>query len=179
MKKQLIEKIKNIKMLAMDVDGVLTGGEIIYINDTDEIKIWSVKDRMGFALAHRAPDIKLAWITGRSSREVERCARECQIDFLYQNATTKIDAYKELKEKFSLSDEQIAYIGDDLIDIPILRRAGLAVSPADAPGEVKKETDLVTKAAGGKGVFRELVELVLKTQGTWDQACERYYEKGD
>ncbi len=179
MKKQVIEKIKKIKMLAMDVDGVLTGGEIIYINDTDEIKIWNVKDRMGFAIAHRAPEIKLAWITGRESSEVARCAQECQIDALYQKATMKIDAYNELKEKFSLADEQIAYIGDDLIDIPILRLAGLAVSPADAPGEVKKETDLVTKAAGGKGVFRELVELVLKTQGSWDRACERYYEKGE
>lgn len=179
LRKSLEDKIKKIKMLAMDVDGVLTAGEIIFINDHEEIKIWNVKDRMGFALARRAGNLKLAWITGRQSREVERCAQECRIDDIYQKATRKIEAYQHLKDKFSLADEEILFMGDDLIDIPILRKVGLAVCPADAPAEVKKEADYVTKTKGGRGVFREVVELVLKTQGTWEKACECYYKEGE
>jgi 3-deoxy-D-manno-octulosonate 8-phosphate phosphatase (KDO 8-P phosphatase) len=179
MKKDLVAKIKKIKMLAMDVDGVLTAGEIIYLNKDYEIKIWNVKDRMGFALANRAENLRLAWITGRESSEVARCAKECLIDDLYQKAATKSEPYNMMKAKFNLKDEEVLFIGDDLIDLPVLRQAGLAVCPQDAPLEVKKEADLVTKAAGGKGVFREIVELVLKTQGTWDKACARYYKKGE
>jgi 3-deoxy-D-manno-octulosonate 8-phosphate phosphatase (KDO 8-P phosphatase) len=179
MRKSLEEKIKKIKMIAMDVDGVLTGGEIIFVNNTDEIKIWNVKDRMGFALAHRTDNLKLCWITGRESREVSRCAAECHIDAIYQKATKKKEAYTALKEKYQLRDEEVAFIGDDLIDIPILRQAGLAVCPADSSQEVKKETDLVTKAAGGKGVFREVIELIIKTQGNWEKVCARYYEEGE
>lgn len=179
MRKSLEEKIKRIKMIAMDVDGVLTAGEIIFVNGDEEIKIWNVKDRMGFALAHRAENILLGWITGRTSKEVERCARECKIDALYQKAATKLSCYEDLKKKFKLNNEEIAFLGDDLIDIPVLKRVGLAVCPADAPIEVKRETDYVTKTSGGKGVFREVVELILKTQGTWEKACARYYENGE
>ena len=179
MNKSVIAKIKKIKMLAMDVDGVLTGGEIIYLNKDYEIKIWSVKDRMGFALATRAGNLRLAWITGRESSEVARCAKECLIDDLYQKAATKNEPYKRMKAKYNLKDEEVLFIGDDLIDLPVLRQAGLSVCPQDAPREVKKEVDLVTKASGGKGVFREIVELVLKTQGTWDKACARYYKEGE
>ena len=179
MRKSLEEKIKKIKMVAMDVDGVLTGGEIIFINNTDEIKIWNVKDRMGFALAHRTPNLKLCWITGRESKEASRCAKECHIDAIYQKATKKLAAYADLKAKYKLQDEEIAFLGDDLIDIPVLSHAGLAICPADSPPEVKKEVDLVTKAAGGKGVFREVIEIIIKTQGNWDKVCARYYEEGE
>lgn len=179
MRKSLEDKIKKIKMVAMDVDGVLTSGEIIFINGNEEIKIWNVKDRMGFALAHRTDNLKLCWITGRESKEVARCAAECQIDAIYQKATKKKDAYADLKAKCQLKDEEIAFLGDDLIDIPILRHAGLAICPADSPQEVKKEVDLVTKAEGGKGVFREVIELIIKTQGNWEKVCTRYYEEGE
>jgi 3-deoxy-D-manno-octulosonate 8-phosphate phosphatase (KDO 8-P phosphatase) len=179
MRKSLEDKINKIKMIAMDVDGVLTGGEIIFINNTDEIKIWNVKDRMGFALAHRTDNLKLCWITGRESKEVSRCAEECHIDAIYQKATKKKVAYDDLKKKYKLQDEEIAFLGDDLIDIPVLRHAGLAICPEDAPQEVKKEADLVTKAKGGKGVFREVIELIIKTQGKWDKVCTRYYEEGE
>ncbi|MDD5491647.1 MAG: HAD hydrolase family protein [bacterium] len=179
MRKTLEDKIKKIRMVAMDVDGVLTGGEIIFLNNTDEIKVWNVKDRMGFALAHRTDNLKLCWITGRESKEVSRCAEECHIDEIYQKATKKKEAYAALKEKYKLRDEEIAFLGDDLIDIPILRHAGLAICPADSPQEVKKEVDLVTKAEGGKGVFREVIELIIKTQGNWNKVCTRYYEEGE
>ncbi|MBI5554756.1 MAG: HAD hydrolase family protein [Elusimicrobia bacterium] len=179
MRKSLEDKIKKIKMIAMDVDGVLTGGEIIFVNGHEEIKIWNVKDRLGFALAHRTANLKLCWITGRESKEVARCAAECQIDSIYQKATKKKEAYADLKAKYRLKDEEIAFLGDDLIDIPILRQAGLAICPADCPQEVKKEVDLVTKAEGGQGVFREVIELIIKTQGNWVKVCTRYYEEGE
>jgi len=174
---KLISKAKKIKLIAMDVDGVLTGGEILIFDSGGEIKIWNVKDRLAFHLVQRSgADIKFAWITGRSSRQVSDRAKEIGIDEFYQGCMHKRKAMDEILKKHSLKPDQAVYIGDDLIDIPVLKVAGLSVCPNDAPEEVKKEVDYVSPLAGGRGVLREIVEAVLKARGLWKAAVKVYID---
>jgi 3-deoxy-D-manno-octulosonate 8-phosphate phosphatase (KDO 8-P phosphatase) len=176
--KNIIDKAKKIKLIAMDVDGVLTGGEIIFYesgNKIKETKIWSVRDRMGFSLLRSArSDLKLAWITGRYCKHVADQAKELRIEAFVQDCMDKATAMKAIMKKFSLKPEQILYIGDDLVDVPVLKMAGLAVAPNDAIDEVLNVAGYVTNKAGGKGVFREVVELVLKARGLWNKAASKY-----
>ncbi len=166
---------KSIKLIAMDIDGVLTGGEIIVLDSGKELKIWNVKDGFGFHLAKLSgADIKIAWITGGKSEQVENRSKMLEIDFLYQNCFKKKDALTEIASKLDLKPEETLFIGDDLLDVPAFRFAGLSICPADAPEEVKKEVDYISEIPGGKGVVREVVELVLKSRGLWDKATERY-----
>lgn len=159
----------------MDVDGVLTGGEMIIMDSGEEVKIFNVKDRMGFHLVKRSGSgIKLAWITGRGGSQVETQAKQIGIDFLYQQCMDKWSAMQEIMSKTGLKPEQVAFIGDDLVDIPVLKKAGLSVCPADAPIEVSRECDHVSRLRGGKGVFRELGDMILKAQGFWAAACKDF-----
>lgn len=173
--RKLAKKAKLVKLIGMDVDGVLTAGEIIILNDGEELKIWNVKDRLGFHLVRQVEGIKFAWISGRASLEVTARAKELGIEALYQGCKDKSGVYEEILKNFNLKPEETAFIGDDLIDIPILQRVGLAVCPQDAPAEVKKEVDYIAAVSGGKGVLREVVELILKSQGIWDKATAEYY----
>ncbi len=172
---QLEEKAKLIKLIAMDVDGVLTAGEIILLANGEELKIWNVKDRLGFHLARQVEGIKFAWITGRASAEVIARAKELSIEVVYQGCSKKLVVYEEILRRFSLRPEEVVFVGDDLIDIPVLRRVGLSICPLDAPEEVKKEVDYITSVPGGRGVIREVIELVLKSQKLWDQATMDYF----
>jgi 3-deoxy-D-manno-octulosonate 8-phosphate phosphatase (KDO 8-P phosphatase) len=166
---------RNIRLIAMDVDGVLTGGEIIVLDSQEEIKFWNVKDRFAFHLVHRSmADIKFAWITGRKSNQVADRAKECGIDRVCQNCMKKKDALDELAREWGLKPEEVLFVGDDLVDIPPFRYAGFAVCPSDAPDEVKEEADYISSFAGGKGVLREVVEIVLKARGLWQKATEGY-----
>jgi 3-deoxy-D-manno-octulosonate 8-phosphate phosphatase (KDO 8-P phosphatase) len=173
--RKIQQKAKKIKLIAMDIDGVLTGGEIIVLDSQEEVKIWNVKDRFAFHLVQRGKiNIKFAWITGRHSQQVLDRAREIDIEVLYQNCMKKKEALQEIARRFGLSAAEIAFIGDDLVDVSPLRYAGLAVCPSDALPEVIKEVDYVTSVPGGKGVLREVVDLVLKSQGLWKRATEGY-----
>ncbi|MFH1369271.1 MAG: HAD hydrolase family protein [Elusimicrobiota bacterium] len=175
MKKNIAALARKIKLIAMDIDGVLTAGEMIILNSGEEIKIWDVKDRLGFHLIRRSgADIKFAWITGRGCEQVEKRANEIGIDFLYQECMNKMDAVMEIMNKTGLKPGEIAYIGDDLVDVPVLKNVGLAVCPSDAPAELKREADYVSKIAGGRGVFREIAEIVLKSQGYWKKATKDF-----
>jgi 3-deoxy-D-manno-octulosonate 8-phosphate phosphatase (KDO 8-P phosphatase) len=175
--KKLIAKAKKIKLIAMDVDGVLTGGEIIVFDSGGEIKVWNVKDRLAFHLIRRSGSgIKLAWITGRSSRQVSDRAKEIGIDEFYDDCMNKKEAILEILKKNKLRPEEVVFIGDDLIDIPVFRIVGFSVCPSDAPDEVKKEADYVSPLAGGKGILREVAEAVLKTRGFWKAAVKGYIE---
>jgi len=174
---KLLSKLNKIKLIAMDVDGVLTNGEIIIFDSGAETKIWNVKDRLGFHLVQRSgADIKLAWITGRASKQVADRAREIGIDEFYQGCMRKRPAMEMILKKYSLKPEQAVFIGDDLIDIPVLKMVGLGVCPKDAPEEVKKEADYISPHAGGKGVLREIVEAVLKARGFWKAAVKGYID---
>jgi 3-deoxy-D-manno-octulosonate 8-phosphate phosphatase (KDO 8-P phosphatase) len=166
---------RGIKLIAMDIDGVLTGGEMIIMNSGEEVKIWSVKDRFGFHLVRRSGSrIKFAWITGRRSKQVAMQAKEIGIDFLYQACMKKKEAMEEIMSKTGIKREEILYLGDDLVDIPVLRFVGIGICPSDAPAELKKASGLVSRLPGGKGVLREAVELVLKAQGLWERAGRHY-----
>jgi 3-deoxy-D-manno-octulosonate 8-phosphate phosphatase (KDO 8-P phosphatase) len=171
----IIEKAKNMKLLAFDVDGVLTHGEIITFSDGEEIKIWNVKDGVGFVeLLRVLPKIKTAWITGRKSVQIERRAVEMNINYLVQNCVDKKGAFEKILKKNGVETFEAAYVGDDIVDIPALKIAGLSLCPINACNEVKKSVDCVSAFKGGEGVAREVIELVIKAKGEWKKVLERY-----
>jgi len=162
-----------IKAFIFDVDGVLTGGEIIYTNGGEEAKVFNIKD--GWAIVEsKKHGFVTGIITGRSSELVAKRAAELKIDFLVQGELKKLDAYENFKAKYAIKDEEIAYIGDDLIDLPILTRCGFAVCPSDANDEVKSRVHLVSRFVGGKGAAREMIEEVYKAQGLWERIVEDF-----
>ncbi len=172
---ELIKKAKKIRLLAMDVDGVMTGGEIIILNNGEEIKIWSVKDRMGFAMLRAANlPIRLAWITARKSEQVKLRAKDLKVDFLYQKSTDKWSSVREIARKMNIKPDQIAYVGDDLIDLKPLKNVGLSVCPPESHEILLKTCDLITKTSAGKGVIREVMELIIRAQGAWPGLMKKF-----
>ncbi|MDR3281721.1 MAG: HAD hydrolase family protein [Endomicrobium sp.] len=170
----IIEKAKNIKLLAFDVDGVLTRGEIIF-NNGEEMKIWNVKDGVGFVeLLRVLPKIKTAWITGRKSVQIEKRAIEMNINYVIQNCMNKKVAFEKILKKNRFEAFEAAYIGDDMVDIPVLKIVGLSLCPVDACNEVKKRVDLVSILKGGEGVAREVIELIIKAKGKWKKILGKY-----
>jgi 3-deoxy-D-manno-octulosonate 8-phosphate phosphatase (KDO 8-P phosphatase) len=162
------EKAKKIKILILDVDGVMTDGRIIYDNFGDEFKAFDVQDGYGMALWCRA-GLRSAIITAKKSRIVSRRAKSCHITKVFQGARDKGVAYEKILKIFKLTDEETCFIGDDLIDIPVMKRAGLAVAVPYSREEVKSLAHYVTKADAGRGAVREVVELILKSQSKWPQ----------
>ncbi len=159
----------------MDCDGVLTDGRIILLPDGEEIKNFHVLDGQGVALAKQA-GLQVGVISGRVSRVLERRARECCYDFIYQQAEDKLSAYQSLAKQAQLADNQIAFIGDDLPDIAPMQRAGLAIAVANAVEEVKASAHLVTTRAGGAGGVREAIEFILRAQDCWQTVLNGYLE---
>lgn len=168
------DKLKQIELLLLDVDGVMTDGRIIWDAQGIETKFFNVKDGHGIKLLQRA-GIQVGIITGRISPVVDLRAKELGIDILHQGALNKLDSYEEIKQRTGLSDHQIAYMGDDVIDVPVIRRVGFSAAPADALDEVLNVVDYVARARGGWGAVRELCDLLLKGRGMWQQlVVERY-----
>jgi len=165
--------LDKITWVIMDVDGVLTDGSIIIDSRGVETKSFNVWDGAGIKYLHRV-GLKTALVTGRSSQAVEARAAELGVTEVIQDAKDKLQAYEALLQKHGLSDEEVAYIGDDLTDLPMLRRVGFAACVPEAPEEVKSVCDHVTSRPGGKGAVRELVESILKCQGRWQQILKRY-----
>lgn len=171
-----IQKLRKIKMVIMDVDGVLTDGRMILNDKGIETKIFNTYDGAGIVYLNRA-GLKTAIITGRYSRAVTYRAKELGITEVHQNAKYKIEALNKILHKYRLSTEEICYIGDDLPDIPVMRIAGYAVAVHNARPEVKKYASFVTGLNGGQGAVRELAEKILKVQNKWKIILARY-EKG-
>lgn len=167
----LLEKAKRIKLLLLDADGVLTDGKIFYGNYGDEIKAFDVRDGLALTLWRRAGKYSVI-LTAKDSPIIKRRARDTRICRVYQNAFKKAWVYEKIKKKFKLDDEEICYMGDDLIDIGVLKKVGLAVTVPDAPEEVKAVSHLVTQKRGGDGAVREVVEFILKAQGQWQKLLE-------
>ncbi|RVU86147.1 3-deoxy-manno-octulosonate-8-phosphatase KdsC [Leucothrix sargassi] len=159
-------KAQNIKLLIMDIDGVLTDGSLFFDNNGDEIKAFSARDGFGMKMLYEA-GLTAALITGRKSSLVEHRANNMNIplDLVYQGYLNKRPAFEDILEKTGIPPEQIAYIGDDLIDLPVIQRVGLGVAVADAHEFVRKHADYVTTKPGGKGAAREVIELILDAQG--------------
>ncbi len=169
----IVEKAKRVRMLIMDVDGVLTDGRIIYGAGGLELKAFDAQDGLGLKLAHRI-GLVTAIVTGRTSDVVERRARELEIDEVCQGVSNKLQVYEELLGHYAFSDEGVAYVGDDLEDLPVLRRVGFAVAVANAVQAVKREADYVTSREGGRGAIREVVELILEAKGLGDRLLEPF-----
>ncbi|MDA8090210.1 MAG: HAD-IIIA family hydrolase [Nitrospiraceae bacterium] len=171
--RSLRERAKKIKLLIFDVDGVLTDGGIILDGDNNEYKKFDVRDGHGIKLLQKA-GIEVALITGRYSKVVEKRAKELGIKEVYQRCLEKAPVYEGLLAKLGVSAKETAYLGDDVVDIPILRRAGLPVAVADAHEEAKKYALMITKAKGGRGAARECAEFILKAKGLWDGIIDAY-----
>lgn len=163
----------------MDVDGVLTDGRIIFSTDGAELKCFDVKDGHGIVLAHRV-GLETVIITGRRSAVVERRAEELGIKRVYQKVWDKLAKYEEVRSELGLKDEEMAYIGDDVVDVPLLKKVGLAISVADAHEAAKAAAHYTTHRPGGRGAVREAIEFILKAQGRWAEAMSKYgLESGD
>jgi 3-deoxy-D-manno-octulosonate 8-phosphate phosphatase (KDO 8-P phosphatase) len=169
----LLERARRTSLLMMDVDGVLTDGRIIQDGHGHELKVFDVKDGHGIVMAHRAK-LRTALISGRASETVTRRAEELGIELVFQKIWNKLEVYEKILVDTGLTHDKVAYIGDDLVDIPLLRRVGLAVAVADAVDEVKAASHLITQRPGGQGAVREVIELILRAQGHWDALIERY-----
>ncbi len=163
---QLAERCQSIELLIVDVDGVLTDG-VIAVNDRGrEIKHFHVRDGLAFAIWHRAGK-RSAILSGRRTAAVEHRAAELKITHVIQGVDEKTGPFRSLVDELELALRQVCYIGDDLPDLPVLQAVGLAACPADAAVEVRDAVHLVTHAPGGRGAVREVVEVILKTQGRW------------
>ena len=162
-----------IKLLAMDVDGVLTDGTVTIGSDGSESKVFNLLDGHGIKLWHRA-GFKSAVISGRASQATTVRAEQLSIEFVRQGYKKKLPAFEELLAEANLTADQVIYIGDDLLDLPLVRRAGFGVAVANAVDELKEVADYVTNKTGGKGAVREVIEQVLKSLGKWDKLMERY-----
>jgi 3-deoxy-D-manno-octulosonate 8-phosphate phosphatase (KDO 8-P phosphatase) len=173
----VISRARQIKLLLTDCDGVLTDGGINYTFDGKRVlegmKVFHIHDGQGLKLAREA-GLKLGIISGRVSPSLIARARELQIDHLYQGIDDKLSVYEQIKTIEGLGDDQIAYIGDDLPDLAVLRRVGLAIAVADAVVEILESAHFVTGKPGGRGAAREAVELILKAQDKWRESLLRY-----
>lgn len=171
----VVKRARKIRLLLMDVDGVLTDGRIWLQSWPDgtahEIKGFSAYDGAGLKLA-RAGGLRTGIITGRESAAVTRRAKEVELEFVYQGHGEKLPAYEEILRAAKLKDEQVAYIGDDLPDLQVLSRVGLAIAVANAVPEVKRAAHFVTRESGGNGAVRDVVELLLKCQGKWNSVLK-------
>jgi 3-deoxy-D-manno-octulosonate 8-phosphate phosphatase (KDO 8-P phosphatase) len=166
-------RVRRIKVLLMDCDGVLTDGRLWLTAEGGEQKTFHVRDGQGIALLHRA-GLKSGIISGRASDAVERRAQELKITFVYQGAKDKIKTFEELLARAGVSEKECGYIGDDVADIPVMRRVAFAVAVADAVEETKAAAHYITTLPGGRGAVREVCELILKAQGYWDDLMSRF-----
>lgn len=162
-----------IKLLLMDCDGVLTDGRLWLLEDGDEQKSFNVRDGLGLDLWHRA-GLKSGIISGRNSIALERRADGLGIEYIRQASENKTKDFEELLGLAQVNENEVAFVGDDLNDIPLMLRSELAIAVADAAEETRAVAHLVTQAAGGSGAIREVVEVILKAQGRWAEVTEKY-----
>jgi 3-deoxy-D-manno-octulosonate 8-phosphate phosphatase (KDO 8-P phosphatase) len=162
------DRLKKIRLLVLDVDGVLTDDRLMISSSGEETKTFSVRDGYGIKLLQRA-GVKIVLISGRDSRATSVRARELGIQEVHQGVRDKRPVYRETLRAAGLRDEQAAFMGDDWMDVPLLLRAGFSAAVSDATGEAKKAADYVTSAAGGRGAVREVAEMILKAQPGWEK----------
>ena len=171
MDKHITEKVSKVKMLISDVDGVLTDGTIYKSSTGEELKKFNVTDGSGIAMA-RATELKIALISGRYSKATELRANELRITDLYNGTLDKLEPYAELKKKYNLEDDEIAYMGDDIIDLPVMELAGVPIAVANAVDIIKDSAVHITAKSGGEGAFREAIDWIITVQGRYDEALK-------
>ena len=175
-REEIRQKASKIKLFISDVDGVLTRGEIILDGNGLEYKVFHVRDGHGIKLLMRA-GVDVALITGRNSKVVNVRAGELGIEHVIQGAKEKLPAYQELKDRLGVVDEEVAYIGDDNVDLPVMRRVGLSIAVADAEPYVREAADMVTERRGGEAAVREVIDLILQARGDWERVTSGYFKE--
>jgi 3-deoxy-D-manno-octulosonate 8-phosphate phosphatase (KDO 8-P phosphatase) len=168
-------RVEKVKLLALDVDGVLTDGQLHYHDDGTESKAFNVRDGHGIKLAQKA-GIEVALISGRSVPCVDKRAADLGIKEVVQGPKDKVPTFERILAEKGLGPEQAAFVGDDVVDLPVMRRAGFAVAVADASEHLFDVAHYVTLAPGGRGAVREVIELILAAQGLWETLAARYFE---
>lgn len=166
------DRIDKIKALVLDIDGVLTDGRIGW-GAGEEIKFFHVRDGHGIKMLQRA-GFKVGALSGRQAAANRRRAEELGFDFLYEDKKDKLAAFEELLKEHALEAGECLYVGDDVVDLPVIRRAGIGVTVADAPDYMDEQADFRTRAAGGRGAVREVCEWLLRRRGLWDEQMKRY-----
>jgi len=172
---EVASRAARVRLLLFDVDGVLTDGTILFHHDGTESKTFHIRDGAGMVWAQRA-GLTIGLLSARTSDATTRRAAQLGITLVVQGAGDKLAAYDRIARDAGLPDDQIAYMGDDLQDLPVLRRAGFSAAPADAAAEVRRCVDWVSSKAGGRGAARELIEHVLQLQGVWADAVAEYLD---
>jgi 3-deoxy-D-manno-octulosonate 8-phosphate phosphatase (KDO 8-P phosphatase) len=162
-----------IRLLLFDVDGVLTDGRILLHADGTESKVFDIKDGTAMVWALRL-GFTVGFLSARTSKATAQRAAQLGITLVHQGVASKLETYEQIADELLLEDDQIAYMGDDILDLPVLSRVGLAAAPADASADVLSRVHWVSKRNGGAGAARELIELVLRTQGQWDSILATY-----
>ena len=168
----LATKLARVKLFLSDVDGILTDGSI-FIGETGETKKFNIQDGLGLRLLQRE-GIRVGWVSNRPSKATTRRAKELKIDFLSQEKSSKLAAVEKILAKTKLDWPDVCYMGDDIVDLCLLTRAGLSVSVPNGIAEARSASDYVTVAAGGNGAVREVVELILKAQRKWGRLVQEY-----
>ena len=165
------DRARRIRLLLFDVDGVLTDGVVMMHADGSESKGFHIKDGAAIVWAQRA-GVQVGLLSARSSGATTHRAAQLAVRIVQQGVTSKAAAFDQILKSSGLAEEAVSYMGDDLLDLPVLERAGLSAAPADAAPEVRQAVHWVSSAAGGRGAARELIELVLRAQGRWDEAVD-------
>lgn len=173
----LAARLARVELLLLDVDGVLTDGRIVLDDRGVETKAFDVRDGHGLTLLGRA-GVAVGLVTGRRSRVVEHRARELGITEVHQGVRDKLAVVRHILERRGLAAEAVAYVGDDVVDLPVLLRVGVAVTVADAPEYVRERVHWVTGRPGGRGAVREVCEGLLRARGDWERVTRAYFEPG-
>ncbi len=172
-KAELIEKAKKVKILLLDVDGVLTDGRIIYDSEGHDMKFFDVHDGLGVCALKKA-GIKTILITAKGSRAIGPRARDMQVEGVYENSSPKTAALEKILKKYKADIQEICFVGDDLVDLCLMKRVGLPIAVFNAAPEIKQAASYITLKLGGRGAVREVSELILKAQGKWEEITGFY-----
>jgi len=168
-----VQRAERIKLVLFDVDGVLTDGKLLLQADGSESKQFDIKDGTGIVLAQRA-GLKVGFLSARLSPPTQHRAAQLGVTLVHQGVSSKIETYEHIVDELLLEDEAVAYMGDDIVDLPVLSRVGLAAAPADAAPDVRARVHWVSQAPGGCGAARELIELILRAQRAWESVLLEY-----
>jgi len=173
--KDIIEKAKKLKLLILDVDGVLTDGRLFFDDKGKEYKCFHARDGHGIKLL-RQTGVEVAVISGRKSNSVALRMKSLGVEYVYQGHENKIAAFNEIIQSLSIQPEQVAHVGDDLLDLPIMKRVGLSIAVNDANDPVKEYADWCTRTPGGQGAVREICDFIMQSQGTFESILKSYMQ---
>jgi 3-deoxy-D-manno-octulosonate 8-phosphate phosphatase (KDO 8-P phosphatase) len=169
----IAERAARVRLILFDVDGVLTDGKLLVHADGSESKVFDIKDGTGIVWAQRL-GLTVGFLSARSSAATAQRAAQLGITLVHQGVPSKLETYEQIADSLMLDDDEIAYMGDDILDLPVLARVGLAAAPADAAADVRSRVHWVAAARGGAGAARELIELILHAQGRWESVLATY-----